>query len=153
MKKGIIFLLIILVVLSLCACGQSGSDKVENASTVSSVDKVTEAKEKLKRAYELYGHEEWQKYKTYKHAVLSEDGLSLQMDSDPYDTNVYQYSSDIISAIFAINEYLSLPNSLSTKMQSTRALDGMQSQDCGEFTVTWTYHPENGLNVIYEVNQ
>ena len=58
MKKGIIFLLIMLVVLSLCACGQSDFEVQENQSATSSVDEVANAKGNLKKAYELYGNQD-----------------------------------------------------------------------------------------------
>ena len=35
-----------------------------------------------------------------------------------------------------------------TKMSQTRALDGMQSVNDENFEYTWTYHPDDGLDVI-----
>jgi hypothetical protein len=33
-------------------------------------------------------------------------------------------------------------------MESTRALDGMQSATWSSYEVTWTYHPDDGLDLI-----
>lgn len=35
-------------------------------------------------------------------------------------------------------------------MKMTRAIDGAQTDENEHFKVTWTYHPDEGLNVIYE---
>ena len=78
--------------------------------------------------------------------------MSLTIDTNPEDSSYYVYEDDALYAIVAINDYLGLPSSLIDKMSSTRALDGIQTQDCGEYTVTWNYHPDNGMKVIYEVN-
>ncbi|MDJ0312720.1 hypothetical protein [Arthrobacter sp. H35-D1] len=45
---------------------------------------------------------------------------------------------------------LEAPDSLSTKLDSTRALDGTQRSEWAGFTASWTYHPDNGLNIILE---
>ena len=86
------------------------------------------------------------------YASIGSDRLSLTVDTNPNDSSYNSYESDAIDAIIAINSYLSLPSSLIDKMESTRALDGMQTQNCGTYSVTWNYHPDNGLKVIYEVN-
>ncbi|MDO5753313.1 hypothetical protein [Arthrobacter sp.] len=42
------------------------------------------------------------------------------------------------------------PESLLTRFGSTRALDGTQTGEWAGFTASWTYHPDNGLNIILE---
>ncbi len=79
------------------------------------------------------------------------DGKSLTIDTKPDDVH-YNGEDDAISAMATINVFLGLPLSLLDKMSSTIALDGIQSQDCGDYTVTWNYHPGNRMKVIYEVN-
>lgn len=36
------------------------------------------------------------------------------------------------------------------RMNRTRALDGTQSATADGFNVTWTYHPDNGLEAVFE---
>ena len=36
------------------------------------------------------------------------------------------------------------------RMAMTRALDGLQSAEGDKVGVTWTYHPDDGLNMIFE---
>jgi hypothetical protein len=34
------------------------------------------------------------------------------------------------------------------RMDRTRALDGMQDATWGDYSASWTYHPDDGLNVV-----
>ena len=142
---------VLLSVCSLCACCISSepiSEPISEATEVPTENPVELAKTKLAEAYNTC----CEGYKT-QYAKLGYDKMSLTIDTNPDDSEYYNiYEDDAISAIQAINLYLSLPASLLEKMSSTRALDGTQTQNCGKYTVTWNYHPDNGLKVIYEVN-
>ena len=37
-------------------------------------------------------------------------------------------------------------------IESTRALDGYQQETFGEFSASWTYHPDDGLNMTITRN-
>lgn len=103
----------------------------------------------LKAVYDKYCSSEW--------AELASDGSYLKVDTNPYneDEDDMSYSelgedirrSDIIKN--SINKELNLPKSLGEKMGSTRALDGRQSETFDNIEVSWTYHPNQGLEVIY----
>lgn len=45
---------------------------------------------------------------------------------------------------------LKTPQSIIARMESTRALDGTQNGTWAEFTASWTYHPDRGLNIVIE---
>ena len=45
---------------------------------------------------------------------------------------------------------LDTPDSVVNRMSNTRALDGMQEATWGDFEATWTYHPDDGLDLIIE---
>ena len=142
MKKVLCLMIAILTVCSLCACG--GNSELTEVPTENPVEL---AKAKLKGAYNTCC-----KGSKTEYAKLGYDGMSLTVDTSPNDTEYSKYEDDAIAAIQGINLYLGLPASLLEKMASTRALDGTQSQNCGTYTATWNYHPDNGLKVIYEVN-
>lgn len=94
-------------------------------------------------------------YKTIKgdgfYCTLARDESYLEIDTNPNDEEYY-LKEDIGSAyIIAANEVLGLPDSVAMKMSQTRALDGRQTETYGDITVSWTYHPDNGLDVLYEV--
>ena len=150
LKRVFCLLLVLLIIGCLCACGEKG--KPTEAPTEKPTEKPTEnpvelAKSKLEEAYNTRCEGSKTEY-----AKLGYDKMSLTIDTDPNDTGSNKYHYDAIDAIRAINHYLGLPASLLEKMDSTRALDGTQSQNCGTYTATWNYHPDNGLKVIYEVN-
>ena len=80
---------------------------------------------------------------------IAEDGLSLTVDTNPLNVEDYN-SSEALTYIEEVNEELGLPDSLYERMVSTRAMDGTQNSEYDNVDVSWTYHPDNGLKVIYE---
>ena len=48
------------------------------------------------------------------------------------------------------NEALGFNGSLYSKMLKTTALMGRQSEETDKYRVSWTYHPDDGLEVTYE---
>ena len=45
---------------------------------------------------------------------------------------------------------MGVPDSVLTRMDHTRALDGMQEGVWEDWQASWTYHPNNGLDIIIE---
>ena len=150
MKKFVILFLSIALCLLFTGCSKRSDSQSKTTSGVS----VDEAKSKLEEVYTRY-HEEFD-YNyvlgTTKYFNLSSDKSSLKVDSC-FNDNSVDDDPKVIEAIFNINSELGLPSSITTKMEATSSMDGMQSEDCGVYTVTWTYHPDRGLEVTYDVNQ
>lgn len=93
----------------------------------------------------------YDEYCNSSYATLADDNSSLEIDTAPYDDG--DYVSGSFNAVIEVNKALELPDSILTRMDNTRAVDGTQSYE-GEFvTVTWTYHPDNGLEVVYSLNE
>ncbi|WP_294978327.1 hypothetical protein [uncultured Microbacterium sp.] len=44
---------------------------------------------------------------------------------------------------------LDLPQATISRMDTTRALDGRQKDVLPDYTVEWSYHPDNGLDVLF----
>lgn len=82
--------------------------------------------------------------------VIAEDGKSMKVDTNPDNVSGKNYGS-VLADIQTINEQLGLPSSLIDKMEGTRALDGRQEETYGKVAVSWTYHPDSGLEVLYEL--
>ena len=84
-------------------------------------------------------------------ATLGYDGSYLSIDTNPYDIDDY-FDYDAYAAIYIINGLLGLPDSLLEDMGHTTALMGRQSEtfDSLGITVSWSYHPDNGLQVTYK---
>lgn len=76
---------------------------------------------------------------------LTDDGKSIVADSkNKYDTDTYY---DILKII----RKLDLPSSLEDSMNTTNALMGKQTESYDDYEVSWSYHPDNGLDVIFSV--
>lgn len=101
---------------------------------------VTEASPDLSNIYDLYC--------SPIYATIAEDGSYLAIDTNPEDIEDYT-DDDAIQAIIDVSDALGIPDSVINRMSQTRALDGVQSYDSGEVEVTWSYHPDNGLEVQY----
>ena len=54
-------------------------------------------------------------------------------------------------AVTCILDHLKIPESVRARIGQTRTLDGRQNDTFGAFTMSWTYHPDNGINMIIEV--
>ena len=78
---------------------------------------------------------------------VSSDGMSLEVNT----TEKEAWHGESFHKITWINMGLGLPDSLADKMAQTRALDGRQTYDSGDISVSWSYHPNTGMNVIYEI--
>ena len=48
---------------------------------------------------------------------------------------------------------LGLPDSLFEDMTMTNALMGKQSEEYENYVVEWSYHPDNGLDVIFKIKE
>lgn len=96
---------------------------------------------KLESLYDKYCNPMW--------ASLTSDGSSLTIDTNPYDEED-ENILDASEAITTINEELGFSKALREKMGQTRALDGIQTDSNGKYTVSWKYHPDSGLEVVYE---
>lgn len=80
---------------------------------------------------------------------ISDDGNSITVDTDPNDIGDNEEGWPTVKSV---DDLLDLPDSLETKFSNTRAIDGNQTETYGRVTVSWTYDPDSGLNVVYELN-
>ena len=58
-----------------------------------------------------------------------------------------------LEAIKYVNKELGFNGSLYNRMLETNAIMGRQSEENDKYRVTWTYHPDEGLEVTYEKNK
>ncbi len=84
---------------------------------------------------------------------VSSDGSYLKVDTNPND--IEGGSSDYFEALafISINTYLDLPSSLNELMEQTSAMDGRQTRTYDNITVSWKYHPDTGLEAMYELTE
>jgi hypothetical protein len=77
-------------------------------------------------------------------AQILDDGKSLLLDMEGEESRGLSLSS-----VACVLQELDVPESTMSKMDSTRALDGRQSDEFNGITVEWTYHPSDGMDVLF----
>lgn len=93
--------------------------------------------------------------------TIASDGSYMKIDTNPYDEDsdvlTWSYYTDCFTpaydAIERINKELGFSDALMEKMNSTTWSQGKQTDSNDKYTVTWTYHPEMGLEVMYEIKK
>lgn len=76
-------------------------------------------------------------------AKLGDDGHSLSLDGVGEEDASGLPMADIDCVLEAVD----MPDSIRDQMGNTRALDGTQRDNWKNFSVSWNYHPNSGLNV------
>lgn len=54
--------------------------------------------------------------------------------------------------VVCVLDELDVPESIHTKMGATRSLDGRLSDSWAHYEASWTYHPDDGLDVLVELD-
>lgn len=86
--------------------------------------------------------------------TLTSDGSTLKVDGLPaseVELGVLDESL-ITAAQSCVGNRLAAPSSFIERLKQTRGLDGTQEAAWDGITATWTYHPENGLDVIFSID-
>lgn len=79
---------------------------------------------------------------------------SLELGSDHRMVAVDSSGENDSSATLAVlcmNDELGAPDLINDSMSATSSNHGRVQQGWGNFSVSWSYHPENGLDVYYSV--
>lgn len=84
----------------------------------------------------------------------SNDGSYMTIDTNPLNLKNGSIIFNEVGTnhVKLTNKVLDLPEWLYEEMANTRALDGRQKEVFSDVTVTWSYHPSQGLEVIYRTN-
>lgn len=163
MKKRILIPIIaIMITMSFAACGnqnqnsESQTEPFTEITTEAATEAPTEkeldfyeVKSTCKSNYGSYGvdgESRWNEDIIDKFTISS-DGQSMSIES----MNSWESSKSMVfTAVQCMNQELGFGTSLTSKMSMTRAIDGMQTDENDKVKVSWTYHPDSGLRVIYE---
>jgi hypothetical protein len=79
------------------------------------------------------------------HISLLDDGRGLSVAGEGSDAP----GASIIEIVCVLDE-LNVPEAVVSCMDRTRALDGTQDATWGGVRASWTYHPDAGLNIVFE---
>ncbi|MGV2384733.1 MAG UNVERIFIED_CONTAM: hypothetical protein LOD86_05625 [Thermobifida fusca] len=75
---------------------------------------------------------------------LGDNGTSMQI----YRAGAEERPGASFTQAFCILDELEIPDAVVAHIEGTRALDGRQEATWNGFTASWTYHPDDGLNLI-----
>lgn len=79
---------------------------------------------------------------------LSDGGKSLSVDTNPQDKDNWS-SLGGSQAVRNINKYMGFPEALNEMIGDTSSLDGRITKEYKGYEITWKYHPDTGLEIIY----
>ena len=125
MKPLIIVAIILVVFIIIAAISGSGSS-TSNFNTM----------------YSSIASESW--------CEIGSDGTWMKLDTNPYDLDDYN-NTVAWGKIKSILNELGFSSSVAEEMAETRALDGRQTASTSEYEVSWTYHPDSGLEAMFKV--
>ena len=109
----------------------------------------TGGKVDFKKQFSQYSGKSW--------CNFAPDGTWMEIDTNPNDIDSDSYKFDYTAmseandAIEKINADLGFSSSVQKKMNSTTAMQGRQSDSNDKFSVSWSYHPDSGLEFMYEM--
>lgn len=103
-------------------------------------------------------------YASNSWCTISSDGSWMSMDTNPLDIDPDKASGEksfVYSAVMSsclrdiekVNEKLGFSSALMQKMNTTTWSMGRQSDSNNKYSVSWTYHPDKGLEVMYEIKK
>ncbi|MEW1807536.1 hypothetical protein [Pseudarthrobacter sp. NPDC080039] len=79
-----------------------------------------------------------------RYSTIGDAGHTITLEGAPKNKS----SGLSLTEIVCVLDALSVPDSVVSQMDATRALDGMQRASWDKISATWTYHPDNGFRVI-----
>lgn len=125
--------IIILAIVGLAACG--GGGKAAPTTTVKpKATTTTLASTPIRDAADACEME------------ADDDGKSISFDTKGEEDS----RGDDVTGVVCVLKALEAPDSLYSKLDHTRALDGTVSDEWGDFKATWSYHPDSGLFLVVE---
>jgi hypothetical protein len=80
-----------------------------------------------------------------EYGAIGDAGYTMTLTGKPEKGYGGGLSLEEIACVLAT---LSVPDSVVSQMDATRALDGMQKASWDKISATWTYHPDNGFRII-----
>lgn len=135
-------------VFGLAACS-TADNSIQRPSTedTDTQQPVTDKYARLRQAYDKVKLQ-------YSSATLcyeiGDDGSYIEVDTNPLDFDDF-YNPTYTKVIEAFNEELGVPDYVYKLMITTTALQGRQTETINGLIISWTYHPDNGLEVIYRL--
>ena len=77
------------------------------------------------------------------YAQLMDSGKTVSIDGAGKDS-----AGAPIEELICILNAIPVPSYIMQRMEKTRALDGMQREQFDTYDISWSYHPDNGLDIV-----
>jgi hypothetical protein len=118
------------------AIGNSTKDSIGSSAQAASASKATK-------------HVEPRLQKAYDSCLSSDSGKTLEL-GDAGETIVVDTGSKYgsLDGMVCVLTYLDTPQSITAQMDSTTAMMGVQEADHDGLNYSWSYHPDNGVNMV-----
>ncbi len=153
MKKRIFAtLLVFCFSIAFSACSNAGQETATDTTAIETTVEITEPPTEKVISFDEARDNCMEKYKDtdYYYAIKNSFEISSESSSPTMYYRGNKYASSSVVVVDYMNQELGFSDALFEKMKMTRAIDGAQTDENEHFKVTWTYHPDEGLNVIYE---
>jgi hypothetical protein len=79
------------------------------------------------------------------YVVIGDDGSTLTIDTKGEDSPGVD-----VATVACILIAIDTPDAVISQLDATRAMDGRQDATWGDFSASWTYHPDDGLDLILQ---
>lgn len=99
-------------------------------------------KKDFNKMYSDIRHESW--------CTIASDGTWMKLDTNPYDLDD-SFNSTAWHKIKSVLNDLDFPSSVMEEMNETTALMGKQHASTNNYEVSWSYHPDKGLEAMFKV--
>ena len=76
---------------------------------------------------------------------LSDEGKTISVDGAGND----DWTGATYGSVVCIIREVGTPDYINTNIMSTRALDGRQTAEFDGIVVSYSYHPDSGLNLVF----
>ena len=158
MKKTLVFIMIFCLLFLLCACGNKTQNIVSQPEEeeIDFQNVLDEVKKEYEDDFSKYAKEAGYDLATIDDVggyYVSKDSKSMMFESGTnsgsnyVQTYIRAYRIKLLSTVF---EKLDVSSATLAKITKTRAIDGTQTDENDKIKLTWTYHPDNGLSIIFE---
>lgn len=82
-----------------------------------------------------------------------DDSATVSGDDESASVRIRSPDAGTEEALTRLLDDLGFSTAVRERMARTRALDGTQQADGRNVNVTWTYHPDDGLQMVFEAEQ
>ena len=154
MKKCLVVLLIVVLLMNVVGCGNKTKDMNELFKPKYEELFAEDERWLVSPFWSFDSDGNWMEIKTQPYTEERLNGFLKNNDFVNYNADsksnelANTYAWDLIQQF---NDELGM-SAATKKMKETNALMGMQTQENDDYKISWSYHPDTGLVVLYEVN-